>query len=63
LEKKLLIPTIPALLEQQLPTFLGSLWFLNLIFKEMDTKMKCFFEASNKEYILSASDSEHSSPP
>lgn len=61
-EKKIKIPNNPTLLLQQLPLFLAKLWSLNCIFKTMDSSLTEFFNASNKEYLLSESNSETSTP-
>lgn len=56
------IPASNILLQQQLPSFFANLWCVNAIFKDIDSNMRIFFDASNKEYLLSESDSERSTP-
>lgn len=62
LEKKISIPTSLALLPQQLPTFIGSLFHLNTMYKKMNFEISNFLDISNNEDFPSSSNSEKSSP-
>jgi hypothetical protein len=52
LEKKISIPVSSSLLEAQLPAFLGWLWNLNGLLKEMITHIDSFMKISKEEELL-----------